>query len=112
MVKEKDIKKQLEARLQALGARIEDITDELRSPNSPDFEEQATEGEGDEVLEGLENSALMEIQQIRAALDRIEEGSYGECVTCGEPISKKRLEIIPHAAECIECASHSSRPMR
>ena len=101
------IKTQLEERLTTLGARIEEITDELRSPNNPDFEEQATEGEGDEVLEGLETSTLSEITQIRAALERIRDGSYGECITCGEPIGEKRLEVLPYAAQCINCASQS-----
>jgi DnaK suppressor protein len=100
-----EIKKRLEARLVTLGARIEGIKDELRAAPNPDFEEQATEAEGDEVLEGLEESVLTEITQIRAALKRMQEGTYGECVQCGEPIAKKRLEAIPHATLCITCAS-------
>jgi RNA polymerase-binding transcription factor DksA len=99
------IKKQLEQRLEVLGARIEDIKGELRARPSADFEEQATEGEADEVLEGLENSGLSEIVQIRAALDRIKKDEYGDCLTCGEPIGDKRLEVIPHATQCIKCAS-------
>jgi hypothetical protein len=35
----------------------------------------------------------------------IEDGSYGECETCGEQIPKPRLEAIPYAAQCIRCAS-------
>jgi RNA polymerase-binding transcription factor DksA len=101
------IKMQLEERLTILGERIEEITDELRSPNNPDFEEQATEAEGDEVLEGLETSTLAEITQIRLALKRIGDGSYGECVTCGEPIGEKRLQALPYAAQCINCAAQS-----
>ena len=41
---------------------------------------------------------------MRAALRRIEEGTFGECVKCGEDIAEKRLEIIPHAALCAKCA--------
>jgi RNA polymerase-binding protein DksA len=107
MVDVDKIKKQLEQRLEFLGARIEDIKGELRSRPSPDFEEQATEGEADEVLEGLENSGLSEIAQISAALDRIKTGDYGGCMTCGKPIGEKRLEAIPHATQCINCASLS-----
>jgi RNA polymerase-binding transcription factor DksA len=99
------IRKRLKARLETLGARIEGIKDELRAPPNPDFEEQATEAEGDEVLEGLEESVLTEITQIRMALQRMQEGTYGECVQCGEPIAEKRLEAIPHATLCINCAS-------
>ena len=95
----------LEERLRFLSAKVDEIEGDLREPADPDFAEQATEAEADEVLEGLESSALMEISQINAALARIEEGSYGECATCGEPVGEKRLEAIPHAAQCISCAS-------
>ncbi|NKB60116.1 MAG: TraR/DksA family transcriptional regulator [Alphaproteobacteria bacterium] len=100
-----EVKKMLEARVQTLSAKVDEIEDDLREPADPDFAEQATEAEADEVLEGLESSALLEIAQINAALARIEEGTYGECATCGEPVGDKRLEAIPHAAQCINCAS-------
>ena len=105
MLNTQKIKAQLEERLRVLGARVDEIEDDLREPADPDFAEQATEAEGDEVLESLESSALLEIAQIRAALGRIEDGTYGECATCGEPIGEKRLEAIPYAAQCISCAS-------
>ena len=37
------------------------------------------------------------------ALERIEDGTYGYCVECGQPISKKRLEAVPHARMCVDC---------
>ena len=43
------------------------------------------------------------IQKIEKALDRIEEGSYGICETCGEDISVKRLEVRTVTEYCIEC---------
>lgn len=43
------------------------------------------------------------IQKIEKALDRIEEGSYGICETCGEDISVKRLEARPVTEYCIQC---------
>lgn len=42
--------------------------------------------------------------KIDAALRRIEEGEYGFCLNCGEPISVKRLEVDPAAPRCITCA--------
>jgi len=99
------IKKQLEERLEALTVRVHEIEDDLRSPANPDFAEYATEAEGDEVLESLERSSVQEIEQIHAALRRIEEGTYGECVRCGEDIQEKRLEAVPYATTCINCAS-------
>lgn len=99
------LKRALEERRSALSAKAEEIEGTLRTPGDPDFAEQATEAEADEVLEGLESSALLEISKINAALARIENGSYGTCTTCGEPVGEQRLASIPHAAQCIACAS-------
>ncbi len=98
------IREQLEARLQNLNQRIDEIEGDLRTAPSADFEEQATETEGDQVLEGVEDSARIEAQQIYATLQRIEAGSYGECMTCGETIGEQRLEAVPYALQCITCA--------
>lgn len=46
----------------------------------------------------------IELQHIEAALQRIEDGEYGECQNCGENIAAKRLEIEPTASICIDCA--------
>ena len=53
-------------------------------------------------LVGTENEAL---DQIEAAIERIEEGTYGQCEECGGKIPKRRLEAIPYAALCVRCAS-------
>jgi DnaK suppressor protein len=49
-----------------------------------------------------------ELGQIDAALKRIENGSYGYCVTCEEPIAPKRLEHDPAVPQCINCARRGS----
>jgi RNA polymerase-binding transcription factor DksA len=94
----------LEKRLSELGARLEAIEEELDSHLNPDWEELATEREGDEVLEATGNAGLTEITQIRAALRRIEDGSYGDCVRCGEPIAEARLDALPWTPLCRSCA--------
>lgn len=99
------MKPDLEERMALLKQEITEIDSTLREPDSKDFEERATENEGDEVLEDLGNAALTEIAQIKSALDRIEAGTYGECVTCGNDIPPARLEAVPHAAQCIKCAT-------
>ncbi len=45
------------------------------------------------------------LRDIEAALKRINDGEYGLCVDCDEPINPKRLEFDPTAIRCIECAS-------
>lgn len=46
----------------------------------------------------------IEIRRIGAALDRVETGDYGYCLTCGEEIAPKRLEFDPATPVCIDCA--------
>lgn len=94
----------LEKRLTELGARLEAIEEELDSHQNRDWEELATEREGDEVLEATGNAGLAEITQIRAALDRIADGSYGNCMRCGEPIAEARLDLLPWTPLCRSCA--------
>ena len=81
------IRAQLKSHLESLNQRIGEIEGDLRTAPSADWEEQATETEGDQVLEGVQGSALIEAQQVHAALARIDAGTYGECSTCGEPCS-------------------------
>jgi DnaK suppressor protein len=45
-----------------------------------------------------------DLARIGAALRRIEQGEYGWCSECGEPIGKRRLEADPMATRCIRCA--------
>ncbi len=45
------------------------------------------------------------LDHLERALERIENGTYGSCLECGEPISEARLEAVPHARLCIECKS-------
>ena len=47
----------------------------------------------------------VEISQIDAAFQRMEEGEFGYCVECGEGIAPKRLELNPAIARCIDCAT-------
>ncbi len=51
----------------------------------------------------------VELQQIEAALGRIEDGDYGTCVNCGEAIAVKRLTLNPTTPVCIECAQSAGR---
>ena len=46
------------------------------------------------------------LDQVEAAIYRIEDGGYGWCEKCGEAIPKHRLDAIPYAADCVRCASY------
>ena len=95
---------QLMKRLADLDVRLHEIEAELDSHQSKDWEELATEREGDEVLERLGVSGQAEIQQIKAALKRMDDGEYGFCVSCGSAISAERLDLLPFTPFCRRCA--------
>lgn len=52
----------------------------------------------------LDRRRLLALQRIGNALQRIEDGDYGSCLSCDEPIMAKRLEADPAALLCIDCA--------
>lgn len=94
----------LRARLAELNDRLLEVEHTLDERPNPDAEERATERESDEMLESLGTAGLAEIRMIEAALQRIEDGSYGICVACGDEISAERLDAVPHAPRCRNCA--------
>mgnify|MGYP001453575894 FL=1 len=100
-----DLRVQMEERLADLLKRADVIEDDLRHPLEADSSEQAIDLADDEALEGVDEVLRQEIAQIRAALLRIENGSYGRCSQCGKPIPRERLEARPIATRCADCAS-------
>lgn len=88
-----------------LEGRQQRIVQDLSEPLNPDSSEQAVEMEDDASLEAQAVLIAREIASRHRALSRIENGSYGECVRCGNPITPGRLEARPEAALCISCAS-------
>lgn len=92
-------------RLSELDSRLHKIESELEQPHTKDWDDMAIETEGDQVLERLGQSGLDEIRRIMAALKRIKTGEYGNCVTCGVPISEERLDVLPATPFCKTCAA-------
>jgi len=50
------------------------------------------------------------MEQVQAAIRRIDDGTFGQCTECGGKIADERLQAIPYAALCVECASHEQNP--
>ncbi|MDP4990732.1 MAG: TraR/DksA family transcriptional regulator [Marivita lacus] len=94
----------LEKRRAEITGELGRIEDSLDDPMPQDWEDRATERQGDEVLEALGKADLDELHRVDAALGRIEAGTYGVCVKCGDPISDERLSAVPTAALCRVCA--------
>ncbi len=56
-----------------------------------------------EMASTLEENSTHVLTEIDAALARIEDGTFGVCRRCGEPIAEDRLEALPWATLCIDC---------
>ena len=99
----------LGARLRTLHDRLVEMDETLRQPEDSDVEEQVADVGGDEVLMRLSSTARDEEQLIRAALKRIDDGTYGICLACGKPIESRRLEALPETERCLSCARNGNK---
>src|SRR5580698_3941564 len=77
-----------------------------KSPDALDEVQYATEREL--AIRSLDRDSNL-LRNVRAALDRIEEGSFGVCLSCEEDISPKRLAAVPSTAFCIVCQEIADR---
>jgi DnaK suppressor protein len=77
-----------------------------RAPDSLDQVQLAAER--DLATRGLERETAL-LHNVRSALDRIADGSYGTCMECEEEIRPKRLQAMPWATLCIACQEHADR---
>jgi DnaK suppressor protein len=76
-----------------------------------EFEEEAQTETGAADLARLGEAERLEIQRIDAALDRMEAGQWGVCASCSEEIEARRLEALPWAIRCANCATLHERGM-
>lgn len=95
----------LRGRRKTLLADMSEIDAALDAPAPTDWEDRAVERQGDEVLEAMGAHDRDELRRIDAALARIEDGSYGICVKCGDEIAEARLNAVPETPFCAGCAS-------
>ncbi|MGH3470972.1 MAG: TraR/DksA family transcriptional regulator [Nocardioidaceae bacterium] len=106
----------LEADLVRLDAEIRSAEEEighlLREGGEGAGNDQADVGsntfERDHEM-SMARNARENVQLVRAALHRIDDGSYGVCESCGNPIGKMRLQAFPRATLCMECKQRQER---
>lgn len=83
--------------------------DEIVIEKAPDaLDEVQLAGERELAIRNLDRDSNM-LRQIRRALDRIADGSFGVCLHCEEDISPKRVNAVPWAAYCIKCQEQVDR---
>jgi RNA polymerase-binding protein DksA len=110
------IKQKLIEKRQHLEQRLRQTQQHIKhmdGPPNPDFAEQATERQNEDVVYGLDEAARVELEQIKQALYRIEHNEYGYCQECGAQIPYERLEAVPYTAFCRDCMEERfNRPGR
>jgi DnaK suppressor protein len=102
-----EVLSQFRAALEEQRAFRTEQLDELMTP-AADGPFTAVDAARDEVVDALRTGAAAALNDIEAALERIRCGSYGSCETCTRKIPFERLEVVPMAALCIQCA-HASQ---
>jgi DnaK suppressor protein len=108
--------------------RLEDVRDELdrtvavlngahqRYPLVADYPQDPADA-GTNLAESDRAEAILAAAKARRvlvldALVRLDKGSYGVCVDCGQPVPEGRLEVKPEAARCLTCQSKRDRQRR
>jgi len=89
--------------LENQAARKEEGGRSLEEDSTADIGDRASNTYTKELLFSQSSNQRGLLQMIDAALDRIREDSFGECLSCGQEIGRKRLEAVPWTRYCIEC---------
>ena len=98
--------------LESLSGQSDDMRELVKTVESGDEADVASDAIDRTLLTALGTQDANRLQQIDSALDRINQGTYGRCVKCGKEIPQERLEVLPYALMCVNCASAQERKNR
>jgi len=97
------LQKQLDELVKGAGRTVDEMTETEGKSSFPDPTDRASM-ESDRNFElRIRDRERKLINKIRKALEKVEDGSFGSCEVCGEPIDFKRLEARPVTTHCIDC---------
>jgi DnaK suppressor protein len=101
-----NFKKRLEERQHMLRRNVSRTEMDGRQSDedaAQDIADRAASSYNKEFLFHQSNSERQLLQMVEGALDRIREGNFGQCISCGQEINPKRLEAVPWTRYCIQC---------
>ena len=98
--------------LDSLADQSEDMKNLVKTVESGDEADVAADVIDRQLLTSIGTQDAIRLQQIENALDRINQDKYGRCIKCGKEIPEERLEVLPYALMCIQCASAEERRNR
>ncbi len=115
-----DLIRSLVNKLQRRAAEIQEMVrtefDEFQRVNDHtvgDAGDRGIESHASELTSRMAESESRELADIEEALDRLRDGTFGDCEDCGKSIPMNRLQVVPHARRCVRCqkASENSQLM-
>jgi RNA polymerase-binding transcription factor DksA len=106
-----DVLEERERTLRDKIAERRDALDVAANPPDPagDIADKAFSRSRAEVEHDLIEMSLKELAGIAAARERVANGTYGECIECGEPIAPARLQVNPTARRCAACQARHEK---
>ena len=84
------------------GIRLSRFRGTLQDIGGDELDEVRRDMDRDLAIRDVDRDTTL-LRDVRAALERIEDNTYGFCVQCDMPISQRRLEVVPWAARCVVC---------
>jgi DnaK suppressor protein len=105
-------KRRLEERQQALRKAVSRTEEDGRiadQDSAQDIADRAANSYTKEFLFSQSNNDRQLLNMVETALQRLREGTFGECVSCGNEINPKRLEAVPWTRYCIACQERKEK---
>lgn len=103
-----EIEHTLRARQAEMREKIAGLTKPPERGSGISFGKRVGDGTAEAVSRlneiGVGNSLLVSADRVDRALEKLEDGSYGTCDSCGRPIVPARLRVAPESVLCIDCA--------
>jgi DnaK suppressor protein len=90
-------------------AKTRDAEEETTEESTQDIADKAVSSYTREFLYSLSDTDRNTLLRIDQALERIEEGTYGLCRNCSQPMIEKRLNAVPWALLCVDCQELSEK---
>lgn len=104
-----DTRLQLEQLRDQIAARLDGPRRENTTAEAGDDVDFAARSEQHELSMGEIHRLRTKLKLVTAALQRVREGTYGECLLCGDTIAPARLQALPWVEHCIMCAEKIER---
>ena len=103
-----EIERTLRARRDEMQTRIDGLAKAPERGSGISFGKRVGDGTAEAVSRlneiGVGNNLVVAVERVDRALEKLDDGTYGACDSCGEPILPARLRAAPESTVCIDCA--------